>query len=296
MELFKKCIDIVKKCLTDSKMDKNCVHDVVVSGRSSRIPKVQQLLQYFFKGKALCKSINPDEAVAYGATVQADILIGKDNEKLQDIVLLNVTPLSLGILTDPTKDMSVLVPRNSAIPAKKEGNITTKRDNQTSIIILVYEGERARATDNNFLGEFVLLGISAVPRGVAQVKVCFDIDANGILNVSAEEITTGSMSKITITKDKLSLSGEEVERMVRDAETYKAKDNARIALADYACKVRNTINDEKIGAKVDPECKKKIKDAIEQVFQWLDDHELLDSGLYEDKLKWLQSVCNPISI
>ena len=217
-------------------------------------------------------------------------------------MLLDVIPLSLGILTDPTKDMSVLVPRNSPIPAKKEGNITTKCDNQTSIIIPVYKGEKARATDNNFLGEFVLHGIPAAPRGVAQVKVCFDIDANGILNVSAEEITTGSMSKITITKDKLSLSGEEIERMVKDAETYKAKDdehrkksNARKALVDYACRVRNTINDEKIGAKVDPECKKKINDAIEQVFQWLDDHELLDSGLYEDKLKWVQSVCNPIS-
>ena len=177
-------------------------------------------------------------------------------------MLLDVIPLSLGILTDPTKDMSVLVPRNSPIPAKKEGNITTKCDNQTSIIIPVYKGEKARATDNNFLGEFVLHGIPAAPRGVAQVKVCFDIDANGILNVSAEEITTGSMSKITITKDKLSLSGEEIERMVKDAETYKAKDdehrkksNARKALVDYACKVRNTINDEKIGAKLDPECK-----------------------------------------
>ena len=225
MDLFKKCIGIVKKCLTYSKMDKSCVHDIVVSGGSSRIPKVQQLSQDFFNGKALCKSINPDEVVAYGAAVEAAILIGKGNEKLQDIVLLEVTPLSLGISAGVTKDMFVLLPRNSASLAKKERTYTTMHDNQTSVKILVYEGERARTKDNKFLGEFMLYGIPPAPQGVAQIKVCFDIDANGILNVFAKEITTGLMNKIIITKNKSRLSSEEIKRMVKDAETYKAKDD-----------------------------------------------------------------------
>nr|XP_023909297.1 heat shock cognate 70 kDa protein-like isoform X2 [Quercus suber] len=306
MDLFKKCIDIVEKCLTDAKMNKSCVHDVVVSGGSSRIPKVQQLLQDFFNGKALCKSINPDEAVAYGAAVQAAILTGIGNEKLQDIVLLDVTPLSLGIsVLRHTKDMFVLIPRNSSFPAKRERNITTICDNQTSMIISVYEGERARNRDNTFLGEFVLHGIPPAPRGVANAKVCFDIDANGILSVSAKETTNGSMRKITITKYKSRLSSEMINRRVKDAEMYKAKDdkhrkkvNAKAALENYAYKMRNIINDEKIGAKIDPASKKKIKDAIEQVIQWSGGflHQLQDSELYEDKLKWLQSVCKPISI
>ena len=168
--MFRKSIDIVEKCLTDANMNKSCVHDVVVTGGSSRIPKVQQLLQDFFDGKELCKSINPDEAVAYGAAVQAAILTGIGNGKLKDIVLLDVTPLSLGISINYTEDMSVLIPRNSAIPAKKEGNFTTIRDNQTSITISVYKGERARATENNFLGKFELCGIPPAPRGVAKVK------------------------------------------------------------------------------------------------------------------------------
>ena len=305
MDLFKKCIDIVEKCLTDAKMNKSCVHDVVVSGGSSRIPKVQQLLQDFFNGKELCKSINPDEAVAYGAAVQAAILTGIGNEKLQDMVHLDFTPLSLGISVRHTKDMFVLIPRNSSVPAKKERNITTIRDNQTSMIISVYEGERARNRNNIFLGEFLLRGIPPAPRGVANVKVCFDIDANGILSVSAKETTTGSMRKITITKYKSRLSSEMINRRVKDAEMYKAKDdkhtkkvNAKAALENYAYKMRNIINDEKIGAKLDPASKKKIKDAIKQVIQWSGGflHQLQDSELYEAKLKWLQSVCKPISI
>ena len=203
-------------------MDKSCVHDIVVSGGSSRIPKVQQLLQDFFNGKELCKSINPDEAVAYGAAVQAAILTGIGNEKLQDIVHLDFTPLSLGISVRHTKDMFVLIPRNSSFPAKKERNITTIRDNETSMIISVYEGERARNWNNIFLGEFLLRGIPPAPRGVANVKFCLDIDANGILSVSAKETTTGSMRKITITKYKSRLSSEMINRRVKDAAMYKA--------------------------------------------------------------------------
>ena len=220
--------------------------------------------------------------MAYGAAVQAAILTGIGNEKLQDIVHLDVTLLSLGISVRHTKDMFVLIPRNSSFPAKKERNITTIRDNQTSMIISVYEGERARNWNNIFLGEFLLRGIPPAPRGVANVKFCLDIDANGILSVSAKETTTGSMRKITITKYKSRLSSEMINRRVKDAEMYKAKD----------------INDEKIGAKLDPASKKKIKDAIKQVIQWSGGflHQLQDSELYEDKLKWLQSVCKPISV
>uniref|UniRef100_A0A7N2MGU1 Heat shock protein 70 n=1 Tax=Quercus lobata TaxID=97700 RepID=A0A7N2MGU1_QUELO len=288
MDLFRKSIDIVEKCLTDANMNKSCVHDVVVTGGSSRIPKVQQLLQDFFDGKELCKSINPDEAVAYGAAVQAAILTGMGNEKLADVILLDVTPLSLGTEIN-INDMSVLIPRNSVLVVY---------DNQTSMNNSVYEGERARTTDNNFLGGFVLHGIPPAPSGVANVKVCFEIDANGILNVSAEEISSGVMRKITITNDKARLSSKEIDRMVQDAETFKAEDDehrkkvkAKEALENYAYDVRNTINNEKIGSKLAPAAKENIQDAIEEAIQWLGDLQLVDSEL----LKWLENICNPIT-
>ncbi|KAL4613951.1 hypothetical protein ACB092_07G019900 [Castanea dentata] len=223
MDLFMKCIHIVERCLTDAKLDRSCVHDVVVTGGSSRIPMVQQLLQEFFNGKELCKSINPDEAVAYGAAVRAAILTGMGNQKLQDIVLLDVTPLSLGIEVRGS-DMLVVIPRNTPIPTKKE-IYTTLRDNQTSMLFSVYEGERCRAGDNNLLGQFELSGIPLAPKGVTKVKVCFDIDADGILNVSAKEMTTGVMSEITFTNYKGNLSSEDIARMVQDAEIHKAEDD-----------------------------------------------------------------------
>lgn len=218
--------------------------------------------------KELCKSINPDEAVAYGAAVQASILTGMRNEKLQDIVLLDVTPLSLGVSVRGT-EMFVLIPRNTAIPTRKEGFFTTTVDNQTSVPEFVYEGDRARVENNNFLGGFILSGIPPAPKGVARIKVCFEIDANGILNVSAEEMTTGVRRQMTITNDKARLSTEEIERIVQDAKRFKAEDDDhrkkikdKEALENFTCNMRTTINDEKIGSKLDPAFKKKIEDAI----------------------------------
>jgi heat shock protein 1/8 len=208
MDLLRKSIELVEKCLSDAKMDKTRVDDVVLTGGSSRIPKVQQLLQDLFDGKQLNKSINPDEAVAYGAAVQAANMAGMGNEKVQQIVLLDVTPLSLGVESLGGL-MSVVIPRNTAIPTKMEQNsFTTSCDNQTSVRFSIYEGERARVVDNNLLGKFVLSPIPAAPQGVIKMKACFEIDANGILNVSAVEHTTGISNKITITNDKARLSNE----------------------------------------------------------------------------------------
>ncbi|CAD6267375.1 unnamed protein product [Miscanthus lutarioriparius] len=266
MDLFRKCMEPVEKCLRDAKMDKSSVHDVVLVGGSTRIPRVQQLLQDFFNGKELCKNINPDEAVAYGAAVQAAILSGEGNEKVQDLLLLDVT-------------LSPLVWR---LPE-------------------VYEGERTRTRDNNLLGKFELSGIPPAPRGVPQITVCFDIDANGILNVSAEDKTTGQKNKITITNDKGRLSKEEIEKMVQDAEKYKSEDEehkkkveSKNSLENYAYNMRNTIKDEKIASKLEGDDKKKIEDAIDAAIVWLDANQLAEADEFEDKMKELESLCNPI--
>ncbi|KDO37859.1 hypothetical protein CISIN_1g041209mg [Citrus sinensis] len=271
MDLFRKCMEPVEKCLRDSKIDKSQVHDVVLVGGSTRIPKVQQLLQDFFNGKELCKSINPDEAVAYGAAVQAAILSGEGNKKVQDLLLLDVTPLSLGI--------------------------ETAGDNRPSVLIQVYEGERARTKDNNLLGKFELKGIPPAPRGVPQINVCFDIDANGILHVSAKDKTAG----ITITNDKGRLSKEEIERMVQEAEKYKAEDEeikkkveAKNSLENYAYNMSNTVRDEKFAGKLDPADKQKIEKAIDEAIEWLDGNQLVEVDELEDKLKELKGFCNPI--